>query len=57
MSEHTCKTCKHFWSYEIIYEDPLEPYDVGECHRGKYPWPSDQCGITWENSCNNWEGV
>ena len=54
--EKICKTCKHFRSYYEIYEfDEFEPCDMGECHRGKYPYPSDKCGIGWENSCEDWE--
>lgn len=28
--------CKHFESYEQIYEDPMEPYDVGKCREPSY---------------------
>ena len=53
--EKTCSTCKHFRSYACIYEDPLEPDDCGECHRGDYPYPSDRCGIGWDHNCEDWE--
>ena len=52
----SCKTCKYFISYEDIYEDPLEPYDIGECHvENKYPISSELCGITWKDNCDKWE--
>jgi len=51
-----CKTCKFFRSYADIYYDDLEPYDIGECHQKNiYPVPSENCGVHWESSCENWE--
>ncbi len=52
-----CGTCNYFNSYAAIYYDDLEPYDMGECHHAieGIP-PSDQCGISIEDSCENWEG-
>lgn len=56
MSEDTCGSCEHYLSYACIYEDDLEPYDVGECHKGAYPYPTDQCGICEDDEkCNDWE--
>jgi hypothetical protein len=52
---NTCKSCEYFYSYEDIYEDNLEPYDIGECHIDNvYPVPSDKCGVKWEDSCENY---
>lgn len=34
--EKNCMMCKHFESYEQIYEDPMEPYDVGKCREPSY---------------------
>ena len=51
-----CKTCKHFRSYASIYEDDLEPHDIGECYFDvTHLPPSSQCGINIDCSCKNWE--
>ena len=52
----TCKTCKYFRSYYEIYDfDEFESRDIGECHKGDYPYPPDKCGIDYEDSCGDWE--
>lgn len=49
-----CATCKHFTSYETIYEDPLEDAESGECDcpsryregaYGIYTTVYDSCGF------------
>jgi hypothetical protein len=58
MSENaeSCGTCKHFQSYAAIYEDDLEPHDIGECHHDvTHLPPPEKCGIHDDNSCENWE--
>ena len=52
-----CGFCKHFVSYAVIYEDPLEDYEIGECHVDIiYPVPSEKCGIGYDDdACENWE--
>ena len=56
MPDKTCGTCKYWNSYAAIYFDDLEPHDCGECHEGEYPYPSEKCGISFDNdACENWE--
>ena len=54
-NKQICKTCKHFKSYCEIYEDALEPHDIGDCYKGDYPFPPDKRGLQWEDSCEGWE--
>ena len=33
----SCLFCKHFRSFEDIYEDPLEPFEIGWCYHPDTP--------------------
>lgn len=39
--EQTCYWCKHWRSYEDIYEDDLEPNDLGVCFCKSSPHNED----------------
>lgn len=47
-----CATCKHFVSYETIYEDPLEDAESGECEcPSKYREDGYYMFTTIDDSC------
>lgn len=51
--KQNCENCRHFISYQTIYEDELEDYGCGECQNPKGLLFHEF--VTLEDSCGSFE--